>query len=423
MKIITTPYQPEIIIAGGGTAGSAAAVAAARRGHKVLLLEEGNCLGGVSTAGGVNELYANTAGMGDILDRILMELGNFDAIQGRYFKGEYLKLIWQMMADEAGVDILFHTSVVDAQVMDGRLTKVMAVSGSQGMELDAQYFVDATGEGDLAYLSGADFELGHPENGRTLHMSLTAMFYDTGEQREPYLPPGYAPIEHADDLPGLRGPVRLSDNRRYANMTKVMEHDPTNPISLSQAEQEARRQLVRIAYYVQKLYPTYALISTGQKIGIREGRRIIGDYCLTQEDITGENPRDFPDGVAVATAQIDFHSLTRSGHIGWRQQVQPYAIPLRAMIPKGLKNVLVAGKPISGDQVALSSYRMIPTVCAMGQAAGTAAALAVEAKLKDIRSVEIHDLRAQLTRDGIELKPSKHQSFAPEITPNPKDAL
>lgn len=422
MKTINAPFQPDIIVAGGGTAGSAAAVAAARRGHKVLLLEEGNCLGGVSTAGGVNELYANTAGMGDILDRLLTELENFDAIQGRYFKGEYLKLIWQILADEAGVEILFHTSVVDVQVVEGRLAKVVAFSGSQGMELGAQYFVDATGEGDLAYLCGADFELGHPENGRTLHMSLTAMFYDTGELREPYLPPGYYPIEHTDDLPGLHGPVQLDDNRCYANMTKLMGYDPTNPISLSQAEQEARRQLVRIAYYVQKLYPTYALISTGQKIGIREGRRIVGDYRLTQEDISGEKPRDFPDGVTVATAQIDFHSLSRPGHSGWRQKVQPYAIPFRAMIPKGLKNVLVAGKPISGDQVALSSYRMIPTVCAMGQAAGTAAALAVATSREDIRTIDIRTLRKRLTQDGIELDPHKHQPFAPEITPNPKDA-
>ena len=93
------------------------------------------------------------------------------------------------------------------------------------------------------------------------------------------------------------------------------------------------------------------------------------------------------------------------------------------MIPKGLNNVLVAGKPISGDQVAQSSYRMIPTVCAMGQAAGTAASLAVANFLKDIRKIDIKTLREQLTRDGTELDPYKHYPFAPEITPNPKDAV
>jgi hypothetical protein len=114
--------------------------------------------------------------------------------------------------------------------------------------------------------------------------------------------------------------------------------------------------------------------------------------------------------------------LTKPGHLGWRQKVRPYAIPLRAMIPKGLKNLLVAGKPISGDQVALSSYRMTPTVCAMGQAAGTAAALAVAAGVNDIRNLDIAALRAQLIAAGMQLDPRKHTSFAPEVTPNPDDA-
>jgi hypothetical protein len=422
MKSIQTSYRPDIVIAGGGTAGSAAAVAAARRGHKVLLIEESNCLGGVSTAGGVNEFYANLDGLGNIFSYITQELENYNALKGRYFIGEYLKLIWQVLVDRAGVDILFHTSVVDAETAANRITNVNAVSGSQFMTFQARYFIDATGEGDLAFLAGADYQVGHPEHGRTLHMSLTAMFFDTLELREPYLPPGYAPIHTREDLPGLHGPVKLEDNRLYANMTKIMGHDPTNPVSLSQAEQEARRQLIRIAYYVQKLHPTYALASSGQKFGIREGRRIVGETRITKEDILGDEPRDFPDGVAVATSQIDFHSLSQPGHVGWRQRVHPYAIPFRAMIPRGLVNLLVAGKPISGDQVAMSSYRMTPTVCAMGQAAGTAAALAVEANLEDIRDVNIKDLRRQLTHDGMELDPSAHKSFAPEITPNPKDA-
>jgi hypothetical protein len=317
---------------------------------------------------------------------------------------------------------MFHTSVIDVIAKNGWIKEVVAVSGSYQMRLKAKYYIDTTGEGDGAFLAGADFDSGNPKNGRTLHMSLTAMFYDTGIERKNYLPPGYEPINSVEDLPGLRGPVRLADNRRYANMTKIMGHDPTNPLSLSQAEQEARRQLVRINYYVQTLYPTYALIFSGQKIGIREGRRILGEYRLTQEDILGEISKDFPDGVAVATAQIDFHSLSKPGHAGWRQAVQPYSIPFRAMIPQEFSNLLVAGKPISGDQVALSSYRMIPTVCAMGQAAGTAVALALEEGCLDIHKVNINSLRDILTKDGMELNPANHKPFAPEPTPNRADA-
>lgn len=423
MKTVQTPYMPEILVAGGGTAGSAAAIAAAQRGHRVLLIEENNCLGGISTAGGVNEFYANLEGLGDIFTHLVTELENFDALRGRYFSGEYLKLIWQNLADQSGVDILFNAMVVETDTKQGSISAVRAVSASQLMEFQPKFVVDATGEGDLAFLAGADYHIGHPDSGRTLHMTLTAMFHDSGELREPYLPPGFTPIHSKEQLPGLHGPVKLDDNRVYANMTKVMGHDPTDPVSLSQAEQEARRQLVRIAYYVQKLHPTFALASSGHKIGIREGRRIMGEYTLTEQDITGDAPQDFPDGVAVATSQIDFHSLSQPGHAGWRQKVQPYAIPLRAMIPKGLNNLLVAGKPISGDQVAISSYRMTPTVCAMGQAAGTAVAMAIEADLTDIRSLDVQALRQQLSQAGMELDPRKHKSFAPELTPNPEDAL
>ena len=414
------PLKPvDILVAGGGTAGCAAAIAAARQGHKVLLLEEGNCLGGVSTAGGVNELYASLEGLGDIFDRLIAELRRYGALQDRFFFGEVLKLIWQLLADEAGVDILFHTSLVEVMRKDKRVESVQAVSCSQFLDLQAKFFIDATGEGDLAALAGAEFMKGHPDSGRTLHMTLVCHLADTGKPVEPYLPAGLKEIEGPEDLPGLSGPWRMPDGRLYASMTKIMGEDPTEPISLSRAESEARRQLMRLLHYIQKSYPTYMPVYSGSRIGIREGRRILGDYVLTEGDITGQEPRDFPDGIAVATSQIDFHSLTRPGHLGWRQRVAPYAIPFRCLTPKGLENVLVAGKCISGDQVAHSSYRMTPTCCAMGQAAGTAAALAVESGSSDIRQIDISLLRSQLSKCGMELDPRKHHSFAPELSPEP----
>jgi hypothetical protein len=318
---------------------------------------------------------------------------------------------------------MFHTSVIDAIAKNGWIKEVVAVSGSYQMRLNAKYYIDTTGEGDGAFLAGADFDSGIPENGRTLHMSLTAMFYDTGIKRKNYLPPGYEPIYSVEDLPGLRGPVRLADNRRYANMTKIMWHDPTNPLSFSQAEQESRRQLVRINYYVQTLKPTYALISSGQKIGIREGCCILGEYRLTQEDILGEISKDFPDGVAVATTQNDFHSLSKPGHTGWRQDGQPYSIPFRAMIPQGFSNLIVAGKPISSDQIPLLCYRMITTVCVRRQAAGTAVVLALEKECLDIHKININSLLDILTKDGMELNPANYNPFASEPTPNLADAV
>lgn len=420
MERLNLDINPDVIVAGGGTAGCAAAMAAARRGHKVLLVEEGNSLGGVSATGGLNEWFASLEGLGDIFDRVQSELDRYGAKFDRFYNPEYLKIVWQLLVEEAGVDILFHTSVVSAEAQPNRVARVGLVSCSRFFDVKAVYFLDTTGEGDLAALAGAEFMQGHPESGRTLHMSLTCVLQNTGRPVAPYLPPGLTAIDSTDDLPGLHGGVLLPDGRVYCNMTKVMGHDPTDPISLSQAECEARRQLARVVHYLQRTrFPTYALCASGAKIGIREGRRITGDYVLTEADIIGSAPHDFPDGIAVATSQIDFHSLTKPGHAGWRQRVEPYAIPFRCLVVKGFENLLVAGKCISGDQVAQSSYRMTPTCCAMGHAAGTAVALALEGGLRDIHQLNVTVLRAELTTSGMELDPAKHRAFAPEISPDP----
>ena len=409
-----------IIIGGGGTAGSAAAIAAARRGHRVLLVEEQNCLGGTSTSGGVGEWFASLVGLGDIFDAVVEELsryGTFDPGK-RHFNPEYLKATWQLLAEEAGVDILFHASVVGVNKEGGSLAGLRIASCSQLLTAKSKYFIDATGEGDLAALAGAEFMQGDPDGGRVLHMTLVAWLYDTGKEQTPHLPPGLEPINSKEELPGLMAGWRVDGGRVYMNATKIMDHDPTDPFNLSEAEREARRQLVRIVHYLQvNEFSTYALASSGAKIGIREGRRILGDYVLTSEQVLDRTePLDFDDGVAVATSQIDFHSLTKPGNSGWRQRLEPYAIPLRCLVAKGFPNLLMAGKCISVDQVVHSSCRMTPTCCAMGQAAGTAAAMAVEKGCADIRDVPVPELRKVLSSDGMELDPSRHEAFAPQDT-------
>jgi hypothetical protein len=419
MHTIELPYKPDIVIAGGGTAGSAAAIAAARRGHSVLLVEEANALGGVSTTGGVNEWFAGLEGLGDIWERLKGELNRYGAQFGRYYNPEYAKIVWQLMAEEAGVHLLFHAGIVDADVSGGVVRSVRGVAASHFFDCAGAVFVDATGEGDLAWLAGAEVMKGHPESGRTLHMSLTCILQDTGSPVTPYLPAGLEPVESQDDLPGLHGGLLLPDGRVYCNMTKVMGHDPTDPVSLSDAERLARRQIAQIVHYLQRTrFPTFALCTSGARIGIREGRRVVSDYVIREEDITGDAPRDFDDGIAVATCQIDFHSLTKPGHGGWRQRVEPYALPYRALTVRDLKNMLVAGKCISGGQVAQSSYRMTPTCCAMGQAAGTAAAMAVEAGVTDVRQIDVAALRRTLSAEGVVLDPAAHRAFAPELSPD-----
>jgi len=183
-------------------------------------------------------------------------------------------------------------------------------------------------------------------------------------------------------------------------MGKIIHHDSTDSDSLTEAEVLARRQLMSCVYYVQTHdCPTYTLAASPTQVGVREGRRIIGDYILTEEDIT--RGRKFKDAVAVGTSQIDFHDLDRLGVVGRREKVPPYHIPYRSLLVKGVNNMLTAGKCISGDQVAQSSYRMIPTCAATGQAAGTAAAICVEQNI-GLRKIDTALLKATLEKNGIE---------------------
>ncbi|MHC4789744.1 MAG: FAD-dependent oxidoreductase [Planctomycetota bacterium] len=326
--------ERDVLVAGGGSAGAAAAIAAARRGHSVLLVEEANCLGGTSTAGAVNEYFAYPEGLGDIFLGCVRELKAYGAVEpvppreaypGWHFNGEYLKIIWQLMAEEAGVEILLHASVVGAETDGGRVTKARVASCGQFIDVAAKHFIDATGEGDLAAQAGAEFEEGDPEGGRVLHMTLVAHMYDTGQSQPAYLPAGLQEIKGREDFPGL-GYVKLPDGRVYCNSTKVMGLDPTDPFELSKAECTARRQLARVIQYLQREhFPTYAPATSGSSIGIREGRRITGDYVLTEEDILAPEGSDFEDGLCVATSQIDFHSLSKPGNAGRREEVHPYA--------------------------------------------------------------------------------------------------
>lgn len=408
----------DVVVIGGGTAGSAAAVAAGRRGHRVLLVEELNCLGGISTAGGVHEWFAGTSGLGDIFDHVRTELTNYGARFGRFFNGEYAKIIWQLLADRSGVEVLFHSTLAGVVREGGEVRAVRLLSCGQEMEIRAKYFIDASGEGDLAAGAGAEFERGDPEHGRTLHMTLTFLLVESRRPVVPYLPEGLEPIQSREELPGLGTGTPTPDGRVYCNATKVVGLDPTDPLQLSGAEAEARRQIARILHFLNRTdFPNHILASSGAKIGVREGRRIRGEYRIRGEDVVEGKCRNHPDGIAVATCQIDFHSLTKAGSAGWRQKVAPYQIPYRALIPQGLRNVLVAGKCISGDQVAMSSYRMTPTCCAMGQAAGTAAALAMEAECADVREVDVPRLQAELVSAAAVLDPDGHHAFGTHQTP------
>ncbi len=401
----------DVIVAGGGSAGSAAAIAAARGGAKVLLLEEANCLGGTATHGLVNEIFSNLDGVGDILTEVCFMLGqNHLPRPDRFFNGEMLKFVWQYLAQQAGVEILFHASVFAAEVVEGRVTTVKFACCGQALEAAADWFIDCTGEGDLAAMAGAKFMKGDPEHGRQIAMTLMFQLIHSKVPVTPYLPPGITPYASESDISGLNVCVDLAEGRIYCNMSKIMELDSTDPEALTCAELNGREEMFQIIHYLQRTkYPDALPIASGGTIGIREGRRIIGENILTFADL--QAGKSFADGTVVATTQVDFHSLTRKGATGWHKVIEPYAIPFGCMIAKGFSNLLMAGKCISVDQIVHSSCRMTPSCCGMGQVCGIAAALAVRGNWPDIRKLAATELRQHLAQSGFELDPQKHRKF------------
>lgn len=415
----------DVIVAGGGFAGVCAAVSSSRKGAGTLLIEHYGFLGGAATAGLVRGFWATIDGVGNAFQEIYDGLKRLGALResktyteeylkyhppGVGFDEEYLKYILQDLVLKSGVDLRLHSRVIDV-IKDKERVEYLVVHGKSGVEaLKAEVVIDATGDGDVAAVAGADFKKGRESDGRQLAMSLHFKLLDTGEKVKPVLPESCQEYKSFEDLP-------FSPELR----PKVIGLDPTDTDELTKAEILARKQVMSIVHYMQKRsHSTHKLVSVAPQIGVREGRRITGDYVLTEEDIA--QGKKFSDVIAVGTSQIDFHDIDEYGDRGSRREaVPPYQIPYRCILVKGIENMLTAGRCISTDQVAQSAYRMIPTCSALGQAAGTAAALAVKNKVK-LREIDTKLLQRILTEDEVKfdgvpafLKPSG------EAYPTPSD--
>lgn len=406
----------DVIVVGGGFAGVAAAVASARNGAKTLLVEHYGFLGGMATAGLVRGFWATIDGVGNILEEIISNLKKLNALRipsgyteeylryhppGLGFDEEYLKIVLQEIVLKNGVNLWLHSRVIDV-IREGNNVRYLVVHNKSGMEVvKPKIVIDATGDGDVAVLAGAEFKKGRESDGRQLAMSLHFKMYDSGQKVKPVLPEGCEEYKSYEDLP-------FSPELR----PKVIGLDPTNKDELTKAEILARRQVMSIVYYIQtRIHPTHKLAVTATQIGVREGRRIVGDYYLTEEDVKAG--RKFPDAIALGTSPIDFHDIDDYGDRGSRREaIPPYQIPYRCLLVKGIENMLTAGRCISGDQVAQSSYRMIPTCAATGQAAGTAAALATTYEVK-LREVNIEYLQEVLLKNGIKI-----DGVPPFVTPS-----
>jgi hypothetical protein len=441
-RAVPVVREVEAIVVGGGPAGIAAAIASARNGAKTILVEQYGYLGGMATAGLVGPFMTSYGidGKEPIIEGIFRELvdrmvalggaidpagvDGFSAYGGYHHYGhehvtpfdpEALKYVAQEMCLQAGVELKLHRFFLDALLEDKRITGLI-VAGKSGLEaFCGEVVIDTTGDADVAARSGAPYEQGRREDGLIQPVSL---FFRVGNVDDDAVQ-AYMDA-HPDDesfrsiVAEARARGEFSHTKNWftmfrtpragvwwANVSRVHNVDATDAEQLTHAEIEGRRQVLYLVDFLRKRLPGFqncTLIDTGAQIGVRETRRIVGEYVLTADDVFCA--RRFEDAIARVSFPIDIHDPKGGGGFFEGPREGPYyTIPYRCLVPLQVENLLVAGRPISATHEAHGSLRVMPPCFATGQAAGTAAALALETRVSP-RQVNVKLLRESLTQQG-----------------------
>ncbi|MFC5832815.1 FAD-dependent oxidoreductase [Nonomuraea insulae] len=400
-------WEGDVVVAGGGSAGCAAAVAAVRTGASCLLVEPAGFLGGTGVA--VLDTFYGFYAPGPVSRRVVGGIGwevcerlfaagaaferpnTYGAGTGLTYEPEELKLVWDELTSEASV--LLHARV--CAYVPGVGVEVETVAGR--FLVKARVIVDATGDGEVAWRAGAALE-----RPGLRAQPMTATFRLGGVDLSATSSPELHALMADADLPRREGSVHrtVNDGIVHTNLTRVSGLDPTDPFELSRAEREGRAQVREYVRFLRAKVPGYesaVLLSTSVRIGVRESRRLIGRYVLTSDDVLAG--RDFPDTIARCGAPIEDHAAGSATRWEYVHDYGTYGIPYRCLLPVEVGGLIVAGRCLSATHDAHASARSMGQCMAMGQAAGTAAALAVQAGL-DPGAVDVEVLRARLREEG-----------------------
>jgi choline dehydrogenase-like flavoprotein len=427
----------DVCVVGAGSAGSSAAIAAARGGASVLLVDRLPFLGGTSTAvldtfygfytpgsqahkvvGGIgDDVIAALRGLGPVIERS----NTYGAGTGVTYLAEHLKVAWEELVTGAGARVLLHALLQAVDVRDGRVSGVILATRAGLRRVEATVFIDASGDADLSAFAGFGYETaGELDPAQTLTTTFRMANVNLARRRTvskaefhqlmaeaaesgDYELPRREGSDHTTPVDGMIATVmtRLDSYRRDADGRIV---NATDPWFLTEAEIAGRRQALEYVRFLVDRVPGYehaSLVALGTQIGVRETRRVYGDARLTREDVLAA--RQFDDAIGLCGAPIEDHR--RGADTTWQYlpDGEAVGIPYGTLVVRDAANVLVAGRCFSATHDAHASVRSMAQCMAMGQAAGTAAALAIAAR-RDPREIDVAALREQLRTDGVILE-------------------
>lgn len=438
---IKQTYSCDVLVVGGGVAGFAAAIGAAREGAKVILAEENGYLGGTATAGLVSPFMTcyDRAGEKQLIRGIFSELveellkiggavspsecRKNDSYSGYKMRGhlgttpvdkEKLKLVMERMCQKEGISLKYHYLFVGTETSDRRIATCTFATKNGFYRIEAKTIIDCTGDAAVCHEAGGacmfSDETGALQPVSTFflidHVNkeiLDGLLLTTTDEKKRAFMEILAKEREENGFPCGTVKVRLYEQPNgiwSVNMCQIDEpFDVNDPDLITKAEIEGREQANRIFDFLKRSIPgleKIRMIQTSDRVGIRESRRIVGEYILTYEDLLVS--RKFEDAVVFLANSVDVHT---SGAVQYQPFANndPYTIPYRCLVHKDFDNVWSAGKTVSADRMAHGAIRVIPPSMAMGQAAGIAAAMAAQENAK-AKNIDVKLLRQKLTEQG-----------------------
>jgi len=410
----------DVIVVGGGTTGPFAAISAARRGKRVVMIERFGSLGGNLTLG------LNTKPSGALIGGLPLEIWNLARSMGAAGDDymamsksgdlkiaspcdpELMKILLTRLCVDAGVQILFETFVSDPVIENGAITGVVVESKAGRQFIGAKVVIDCSADADMASKANAPFIMG--SGGADMVMQPVSMYFtmskvdikrlaqwartsddiparsipetEEGLDYQLWLTGFNRTLQKFQDETGIKLQrnnitLKTANGLMYVNATRVLGVNVFSPTEFSAAIVECYRQIEGVAKFLRECIPGFEDAGIGQiapVLGVRETRHILGEYMLTGEDaIEG---RTFDDSIAADVSALDIHD-PKGGDVDF-QGMRPYEIPYRCLVPLGVEQLLVAGRCISADHTAHARSRNMPACMATGQAAGIAAAVAIE---------------------------------------------